>query len=350
MNKSDTYYCLIRDIVELLNKHRKNVKYFGKESTLKNIANQPIHLNQINITNMLSGRYYVSEKIDGERCFVYSSGEVYIIKNSIIEKIYGETACSVLLDAEIYDGTIYAFDCLLYNGERVFERYFKYRLERLKTAVENLSKLINVKKQESVEFTSTTELEEIYRKKRSYPVDGLIFTDSRDYFRSKTYKWKPPEKQTIDFLSIKCPENLSGVKPYITKKDHVLMLLFVGISYENFINLNLQYLPEYSHIFAGCKFNEEYFPIQFSPVSNPFVYLYHHPNNGPDIDGHIIELGWEKDDWKFHRIRNDKDINFEKGTGFGNDFRIAEIIYQDFQNPFTLEKILNMASMGKSPQ
>src|SRR5262249_24798749 len=215
-------------------------------------------------------------KVDGERCFVYSNKDIYIITNSEIKKVQNGYAHNFLLDAEVYEDNIHAFDCLIYEGQLTFEDHFRLRLPKLRKSIEFLKRFISIEEQEFIKFNNSAILYDVYNKKRRHPIDGLVFPDSKDYFRSRNYKWKPPEKQTIDFFAIRCPESLLGKEPYIPRKDHDLMLLFVGISCEEFDESNLTYVSEYSKIFECYTINSTYFPVQFSPSSNPLAYLYYH--------------------------------------------------------------------------
>ena len=128
-----------------------------------------------------------------------------------------------------------------------------------------------------------------------------------------------------------------------------MYLLFCGISRQMFKNLSMNYIRNYKQIFREYQIGPNYFPIQFSPASDPFAYIYHHPisSESLEIAGRVAEFGYAFSDssenkrWILHTMRPDRDIMVEKGIGFGNDFKIAEMTFGSYSNPFGLDKLSN---------
>jgi hypothetical protein len=97
------------------------------------------------------------------------------------------------------------------------------------------------------------------------------------------------------------------------------------------------FIPQYRHLFPDAA--GAYFPIQFSPSANPLAYLYYHDTKKHgEIDRQIIELARTEDntEWIFHHVRTDRKL--EKNY-FGNDFRIAELTFLNYIDPFNFEEL-----------
>ena len=51
----------------------------------------------------------------------------------------------------------------------------------------------------------------------------------------------------------------------------------------------------------------------------------------------------DKQKWKLYRIREDREQDVKTGKYFGNNYRIAEITWRNYQNPLTLELLIDPA-------
>ncbi len=133
----------------------------------------------------------------------------------------------------------------------------------------------------------------------------------------KTYKWKMPETQTIDFLVLKPLDTMLNIMPYKVKKDYDLLLLFTTISFYDFQRLNLSHIYNYKKITEHItsikpisKNNKIIFPFAFRPLINTESYIYYHPKNSKfhmkDIIDNICELGCSNGNWSLKRIREDR--------------------------------------------
>lgn len=393
MAEAEGYHAEIYNIAQKL-LDADSAKPFKQRFSLKQLANQPKNFTleeyQNNILKHIN-EYYLSDKADGDRCFLLIDSErvVIITADKLVDvsdrfkKIDHKyfTHLSVfdteVLDANTKDLQIYIFDVLLLNGKNVTHESFKERLDRLDEAMSHL-KGVPVEKKIQVALTTEDYAKQIKdminRKSRPYPIDGLIFTPNRseegkskysqknNYFDMVVYKWKPPEKMTIDFLVMRPPKNLLGVKPYMPREGHELYFLFCGVNFNTYKMLGLDYVAGYQEIFEGYRFEQNYFPIQFAPSSNPYAYLYYHPKKADKVDlhGHVAEfryncMGPEQMQnpeaanctWILDRMRPDRDINVTKGTGYGNDFKTAESTYLGYFNPITL-KILTGEEQPKN--
>lgn len=373
---SEEYHKKLYDLAtQLLGKD--DAQMFRNRYSLKQLANQPKNFSyeeyQAKIVPHIEN-FYLSDKADGERCFLLVENNSIILLTS--DKLVDITALlkkadikklskdgPTLLDTEVLDlnskdpkfSTIYLFDALIHNGKKVVKESFADRQALLDDIADQLGP--KVEKKIQIRLSQTTAGKQIadmyHRKSRTYPIDGLIFTPAdMGYFDMQVYKWKPPEKMTIDFLVMRPPKGLLGMKPYLPKAGYELYFLFSGVNYPTFRALNLDYIPKYKEIFQGYHFGKDYFPIQFAPSSNPFAYMYYHPLNSKiqseALHGHVVEfryncLGDEMSNpdctWILERLRLDRDINVRRGTGYGNDFKVAESTYQGYFNPLDLKKL-----------
>ena len=170
----------------------------------------------------------------------------------------------------------------------------------------------------------------------------MIFTEDANYY-GKVYKWKPPEHLTIDFLIVEPAKELASKEPYLTAPNKHIYLLFCGISYENFNKLGMELLPHYDKMISHDK-KKHYFPIHFAPSGNKLAYIWETDHD--DVAGHIGEFGYSDNGWVLHNLRPDKDILVKQGDSFGNDFRIAEGIFNSFADPLTFENLNGSIDIG----
>lgn len=182
-----------------------------------------------------------------------------------------------------------------------------------------------------------------------YEVDGLIFTPKNEHYRDmKSWKWKPLDVMSIDFLVKAVPSNLIGVKPYINKPGHTMMFLFSGISKLLYEKLRLTPISGYNNLFPHQNMYK-YFPIQFSPSDDTFAYIYYHPDDSKlskeDVLNNVcefrrVDLKSDSPKWDMMRIRTDRKMELDRGNYFGNDFYVAEYTWQNYQNPLKFEDLV----------
>lgn len=217
-----------------------------------------------------------------------------------------------------------------------------------------------------------------------YNTDGIIFTSKLlgvtqehpdDIIKNKKYpwkhsfKWKPPQYNTIDFLIEIKKDNLNELK-IKTKmingeiKEYYEINLKVGFDIRSHRNkqrvlLNLDFEdPE----FYSKSSNEFYKPELFYPTnpSDENAHICHIPikqdeygkpnifteENDVILDDTIVEFRYEfnkKDrflQWKPLRVRYDKTSEYKSGeSNFGNAYHVANNNWQSIHNPIT-ENIL----------
>lgn len=362
------YQTVIGEIAQLVVPDARQISdYKSGQKTLKQLANQPQTFDFNDYRAILPNihQYYLSDKADGERCFAYFKDDEMIIITTtrVMRYPLKNTAHLAILDCEILESKsqprLYAFDVLYY--QKPCTRFnTEARFEIMTKAVNELSKSYpQLEEKIQTLIKKPADFEKMYKRKAIYPIDGLIltpviaekrsrFSSPHPYFDMKVFKWKPPEKQTIDFLVMECPKKLLGIKPYLSKPKNTLYFLFNGVSPLDFKRLGLSHPQGYRDMFHGYNFRSGYFPAAFQPSVDSYAYLCWIPNStitSANLHGHIAEFGWDFSPaatrWQFHHLRPDRDTQVTKGLGFGNSFKVAEIIYNGYQDPFTLDHLVN---------
>lgn len=379
--EESSYQGTIYNIASKVLDDKRYLEQFHTKNGLKQLANQPKNLTKSvwfdkvlpNIDN-----YYVSDKADGERCFVHiTNGKVEIILTDksfdMTEQFANSCKTETILDAEIVNmdrddpakskhPKLYIFD-ILYSGHKVTHDPFEKRekmLDEYVKLLKNTEKKILIRLDQASYGKSIREVFD--RKTRAYPIDGLVFTPAvmkfdkdqkwhkPDYFGMVVYKFKEPEKISVDFLIMKPPSSVLGTKPYIVKKDHELYFLFSGINMNDSKVLNLPDLRGYREMIEGIPESGNYFPIQFSHRSFPYSYMWYVSKNDPiakseNLHHQIGEFIWNsnKEEWKLDRMRPDKAILVKQGLAFGNNFRVAEEIFNNYLNPLTLPMLTDIS-------
>lgn len=324
------------------------------KDTLKKILPNAIEINKKQyfeeILPMIND-FYLTDKADGLRTLLIVNKDIISVNSTstVLESnIYfniGET----IVECELIDGIFYAFDILKYDGVDCINKNFENRLKILTMLTDEGDSWGKLKIKEFIKLSKETYQNDIREfvkdlQKRDYYCDGIIFTSiSHIYKSTKFYKWKPPLDMTIDFIAKKCPNELLGCNPYKSKEGYDLYLLFSGITLKEYKKLNMKTMDKYKTIFSSRQNNATYFPIQFSPSDNPIAYLFWHPSNSEfgNLDNKIVELRLQKEcnTWELIRIREDRVNDFKKKNYFGNNFRVAELIWRNYSNPLTLDLI-----------
>lgn len=159
-------------------------------------------------------------KYDGERylLLVYQNN-IYMINETTVKRV--DSKCKIpdntLLDAELVGNTFYIFDILFYNNKDVREKYLPERY-----AIIN-SLTLPQKYKISTLFTSFNELSK-YILPLKKGIDGIIFIPKNQPYKNNcTYKYKPVNLLTIDFIIKKGQlymETVGGLELFRGTKDN----------------------------------------------------------------------------------------------------------------------------------
>jgi len=347
----------------------EDAKMFKYRFGLKELSNNPVSLSRTDLPNIIANisDYYIAEKTDGLRCFVYiQNGNVQIITaHELIETKYKSSSGVTILDAEYIDPAIQVFDALMIDGKVVTNKTFAERYDMLEGAIAGLGKEVSIKPM----ILATPEtycdiIKKIYKKTHT---EGIIFTPKdtktvkhvrkqrfkkeNDYYDMVVYKYKLASATTIDFMVVEVPKNLVGKKPYFSKPGHVLYVLFCGINMDQFSAISIGYMNHYEDILRGIPINGVYFPIQASFSVAPNAYMYYHPNTSVKStklpDGAFIgEFLRVENDWKLVKVRDDKKAGIASGVSYGNNFKVAESLLVGLMKPLTVDEICSGATEG----
>lgn len=336
--------------------------------------------------------YYLLDKADGVRAVAsVRDGRLRILADELLEYPAPAGAApfthSTVVDGELVRSAagppvFHAFDVMAVRGESVTAAGYGARVARLEEAVAIVRAFgVDARVKPVVHITGSTpeELRAQFQApvfaQRPYGTDGrILVAPGKPYSDTMAYKWKSLWDTTIDCLARRAPPSVLGRLPYVDAPGHELYLLFVGINPGLFAALGLERVPGYSDLFparAGA-----YFPIQFSPSDAPMAYLYQHPladpagrgggdarrgweGWAPAIEGKVIELrcaGTGGDcaaagalgtpDWQLVRVRDDRTREVKTGQYFGNDFRVAELTWLNYVDPFREAQLWDGPSLG----
>ena len=173
-------------------------------------APQPISVERIHFGQLNSHPYVVSPKADGERFLLVALGDRSVLINRGFEETdikfrFKKNAFEgTILDVEKIGNRILVFDAYQVNGEIIKDKGLGERLERATALVKSVLKTSkDPLKIEMKPVFERDELEKAMKTDFGYETDGLIFTPKDEPARVGThetmFKWKPLEKNTVDF-------------------------------------------------------------------------------------------------------------------------------------------------------
>lgn len=282
----------------------------------------------------------VAISILGNRCRILRANTMDDVPLIGVDDDSDPTPGHTVIDAEMLDGKYYVFELISLDGERSAPTLTD-RITQFPLAIERAKRFLGeniVAKTYEALGGDRAKVEEAIRavwSDETLPRDGIIISDAgKSYSETRHYKWKPYENNTIDFLAVKCPSSLLGQRPYDVVKGKTLYLLFVGVSQPMREKLGLGFIAHYKSMFPGTS--GTYYPIQFSTSANPLGYLFY--DSADNLDRQIVELARNpaNTEWVLVGTRPDRlvDKNY-----FGNDFRVAELTYINYIDPFELRDL-----------
>jgi len=274
----------------------------------------------------------VTDKLDGERATILlQHGKMYLFGSKIFKtqdfsKKYPKD--TIIIDGEyhIESDTFYSFEVPYFNKRMSNEDSVSDKL------LQKVHKMLKNHKIKTILKNTPENINKLTHEIKTYETDGLIFIDPSTGI---SYKWKPVNKSTIDFLIKKIPAQLLGKEPYIKKNGLNTYVLMVGITYQDFEKYMIGFMPQYNKI---IPITGKYFPIQFSPPNCPYCHVYYSKD---ELDGQIGEFLWnENEEWELIKIREDRVREASKGTYFGNNYAIAEEIWMYLSAPISIDFLM----------
>jgi len=395
---------------------------------ISNIAEPNINSNVVNIRN----NYTVTDKADGDRKMLYISetGKIYLINTQCyIEFTGGQTnnkdLYNTLLDGEhikhnklgTYINLYAAFDIYFLKNKDVrslefigtsksdLPNNFRWNLldgviKLINPVLVNTDKLspIRIEMKRFYDISPTQSLfsacnlinEQIKGNLIEYNTDGFIFTPksfgvgmtltdkkikSYKHTWEHSFKWKPAEFNTIDFLvttkKTSTGNDLLGNKfeqgmdttvlDQIVQYKTIILRVGYDVKKHGFANPCQYLIDDEMPIYSDFDTEERFKPVQFVP-SNPYdpnagianIELKFDKNNERQMfteenevieDNTIVECryditrlkGWR---WVPLRIRYDKTSEYRAGyKSYGNAYHVAQNNWYSIHNPISIEMI-----------
>ena len=329
----------IRNISCAINKEH-NFKIVGNcENKNAHIIfdNKPHSLYYDNIKDLMKSQYAVTNKLDGVYYNLFITKEfVALINNVNIELLIANNSIKIqeltktlslsdsnyyIFVGELYKNHFNIFDVIVKDGKFVAkDTNLMNRLWDIGEVINQVKKYtipISVKKFEykgSLVNLSTNIQDTITYMRKTFgndfikSNDGIIFTPVNEGFDATTYKWKFPEKISID-AKLK-QVSVTNSEGKIIKKFEMLFN-----KDKNLISLDP---PAFVEIDSQ---NQLYQLIQ---------------------EDSVVEINWENNKFHVDRIRYDKK--------FPNKFDTAENTIKQMKKPLTYETLLDIVTKGVIPE
>ena len=193
---------------------------------------QPISIEHKHFPVLKGAEYLVCEKTDGERymmvaltydgkrkcVFVNRAFNMFEVPINLKKSAYDGT----ILDGELYEDTLMVYDAVWVNGESVWNRNLNERLDAARSVMKSIiymkSDQYRLKCKTFHQMRDFGKFMDEYLPTVQQKIDGLVFTPVNEPIRIGThetmFKWKPQEKNTVDFLMKREPSRETpGFKP-----------------------------------------------------------------------------------------------------------------------------------------
>ena len=193
---------------------------------------QPVSIEHRHFPILKGAEYLVCEKTDGERymmvacifegkkkcVFVNRAFNMFEVPINLKKSVYDGT----ILDGELYEDTLMVYDAVWVNGESVWNLNLMKRLEAARSIMKSIiymkSDQYRLKCKTFHQMREFGKFMDAYLPTVQQKIDGLVFTPVNEPVRIGThetmFKWKPQEKNTVDFLMKREPSRETpGFKP-----------------------------------------------------------------------------------------------------------------------------------------
>ena len=193
---------------------------------------QPVSIEHRHFPVLKGAEYLVCEKTDGERymmvacmfegkkkcVFVNRAFNMFEVPINLKKSVYDGT----ILDGELYEDTLMVYDAVWVNGESVWNLNLMKRLDAARSIMKSViymkSDQYRLKCKTFHQMREFGKFMDVYLPTVQQKIDGLVFTPVNEPVRIGThetmFKWKPQEKNTVDFLMKREPSRETpGFKP-----------------------------------------------------------------------------------------------------------------------------------------
>lgn len=380
--------------------------------------------------------FCVTDKADGERKMLYIDNNLslYFINTNLDVQFTGikieglANYKNTLIDGEYITSDKYgnsislyaAFDIYFYENKNVRERPFKKNISKKGKKVDSRHELLNrVVKNinenivyiseksrlklsvKSFFFSQKNDADSLFianskclkhTESLEYETDGVIFTPmdlgvtqekqgdsikNSKYTWGQSFKWKPPEFNSIDFLISKEKDAFNRVK--VGQKmfneelvNYQVLKLHVGVdkTSHGLIGSQQKLLnEEFEQLNSGTEYNKKYGPELFYPTNpaDPLAHLCHinlrlhegkqkifTEENQIIEDDTIVEFRYDKNakdkmnSWVPLRVRDDKTKEYRiKKNNFGNAYHVANSNWHSIHDPVTTDMLTGVVKISK---
>lgn len=337
--------------------------------------------------------YTVTDKADGERMMLYvaSDGNAYVLNNLLDVKFTGiivsKDLAGTLLDGEYIDEWRVAPSELKEHNTAWFMCFDVYYLSgkvvaglplsghnpptRLTTMETLADKLTPASKEAYIKFRvktfETVEARDMFdaikrtlTADKQYNTDGVIFTPALTAVGAnypneppkmtgtwtRTMKWKPPEKSTIDFLVrfgnvVSTGDNLESrlVKLFVGHMENDVLKSDGNMQLVNILTYGARRASKSLQQPVAAAYVERQFSETLLPLRDGKAYC--DDTDEVILNGTIIEFGFADGQWRPQRVRHDK-TNMYRRTGSiaaANNYVVAEKTWKSIQQPVSKEVI-----------
>lgn len=392
------YQQMIYSVAKEIYRDQLTASRFKERSGFKQLTPSAVELSRtIYFKDVLPAidQFYITDKIDGTRALLQITeyfkrngrkktllgADIVSLSNELKSiqlfdkkpsNLRGIDVVKTILDTEMIvendKPSFQAFDVIMFQNKKVSNLPFKQRFKEFSAINDQLSHYKLGRTKTFIKLSKDKykqQLEDFYESALAseYEIDGIIFTPeglyykdaiakkirtNTEYYNTISFKWKPLEQSTIDFYMMHIdPEQ---AKPLLksagmpSNTSEHLYALCSGVDIVTFKKLNLEFFQGY--VAPESENSAQYFPIQFSPYDNPFMYLW--TSKETDLGGRVAEFKFVEANGtllkkpEIVRMRDDRSNDVRKGEYFGNALRYAELIWHSIKHPLTFE-MLGMA-------
>ncbi len=399
-DKADAgYQAAVYDLAKDIYRDAITISRFKHQSGFKRLCSNAVELSRpIYFKQVLSqiDNFYLTDKMDGVRAMliidevyrrsghrrIFVGTEIKAVSDKVytIEEFVKPKASKTIetdhtvLDVEMMTDSkgkhsFHCFDVIMFASKKLAGLPFKERFSKFE-AVKTLMEKYEVGTTKTfVKLSKTdygTQIKEFYDMKRSYEIDGLIFTPEGEFYKTAvkqrknkydriyntdyastiSFKWKPLDQLTIDFYFM--------ANPAKTKNEYILCS---GVDSNTVRRLQLNFFDGYKA--PSTPNSHKYFPIQFNPSDGNFDYHWSPskedlalcPADCSSFDGLVGEFTFADSKGrlarpKLLRLRLDRVHDIAKGEYYGNALRYAELIWHSINYPLTIETLCKPLDIG----
>ena len=267
---------------------------------------QPISIERKHLHLLTRNEYFACEKTDGTRialvCCVVDGKKVAVTVNRAMDM----TPVSLCMPRGAFDGTILdgemvqckngethfmLYDAVMVTGKDIKKLNLRERLGEIEDFVDDIVQMPSDKfKIKLKKFYYMKNVKDLIGLVQSdgfpYPTDGLVFTPMYDPIKIGThdtmFKWKPREKNTVDFL-VKNRRN-GEIGLYVQERGE---LIFQSIILPNKITIEWRQRLKDNAI-AECEYQWDQWPKWWKPVGIRVDKT--HPNNRRTMNRTMVNI------------------------------------------------------------